>query len=150
MYSSFPKGHNMYARQKNCEFCGRFFIPDRRTGNRQRCCLRPQCCKKRKAASQAAWVSKNSDYFKGRSANTRRWREAHPGYQRERRKKLREIQDEIPPSSSMKSVRLLLPVTWFRDGLQDTKAVITIIDSETYVCTGRVVSYKTRLAEVIP
>jgi len=140
----------MHTRQKHCEFCGRFFIPDRRTGNRQRCCLRPQCCKKRKAASQTAWVLKNSDYFKDRYEITKKWREEHPGYQRQRRKKRYEIQDEIPSSSPMKSVRLLVPVKWFKDGIQDAKAVVTVIDSDTCVCTDRGVRYKTRLAEVIP
>ena len=140
----------MYTRQKHCEFCGRFFIPDRRIGSKQRSCSCPECRKQRKAASQSAWVSKNSDYFKGRYENTKKWREEHPGYQRQRRKNRREIQDEIPSLPSMKSVRLLLPVTWFKSEIQDTMTVITIIDSDTCACMDRGVRYKTRLAEVIP
>lgn len=140
----------MHTRQKHCEYCGRFFIPDRRIGDRQKSCSRPECRKMRKGASQAAWVSRNVDYFKGRYANTKQWREKNPGYQRQRRKKRREIQDGIPDSSSMKSVRLLLPVTWFKSEIQDTKVVITIIDSDTYIGTDRGVRYKTRLAEAFP
>lgn len=71
--------HIMHTRQKNCEFCGRFFIPDCRIGSKQRSCARPDCRTLRKAAAQAAWVSKNSDYFKGRYATTKKWREEHPG-----------------------------------------------------------------------
>lgn len=126
----------MHTRQKHCEFCGRFFIPDRRVGNKQRSCYRSECRKKRKAAAQAAWVSKNKDYFKGRYENTKQWRKDHPGYQRQQRKKSREIQDTIPCTSPMKSVRLLLPEQWFKRGIQDTSAVITFLDSNSYKCTG--------------
>ena len=126
----------MYTRQKQCEFCGRFFIPDRRVGTRQRSCSRTECRKKRKAAAQALWVSQNPDCFKGRSANTKRWRYDHPGYQRQRRKKNREIQDAISASPPMKSVRLLLPVQWFKNEIQDAKVVLTLLDSDTYAYTG--------------
>lgn len=142
--------HIMHTRQKHCDFCGRFFTPDRRTGNKQRSCPRPECRKLRKAAAQAAWASKNRDYFKNRYENTKRWREEHPGYQRQRRKMAGEIQDEIPASTSMKSVRLLLPAEWFKNGIQDTMAVITLIDSDTYISTAKGVRYKTRLAEAVP
>jgi hypothetical protein len=140
----------MHTRQKHCEFCGRFFFPDRRIGNKQRCCKRPECRKLRKAASQAAWALKNEDYFKCRYENTKIWRAAHPGYQRERRKKIREIQDAIPDSTRLKSVRLLVPATWFKSEIQDTMALITVIDSETCISTAAGVRYKTRFAETVP
>jgi hypothetical protein len=85
----------------------------------------------RKASAQEAWVSKNAGYFKGRYENTKRWREEHPDYRRSR-----VIQDEIPSPIPMKPVRLLLPAAWFKEGIQDTKAVLTIIDSTTYACTA--------------
>lgn len=114
----------MHIRQKHCEFCGQFFIPDRRIGNKQRCCPRPACRKLRKAASQAKWAAKNEDYFKARYEDTKVWRAAHPEYQRERRKKIHEI--------------------------QDTMAQITVLDSDTYIITATGVRYKTRLAEAVP
>lgn len=140
----------MHIRQKHCEFCGRFFTPDRRIGNKQRCCYRPECRKLRKAASQAAWSAKNDDYFKYRYENTKIWRAARPEYQRQRRKKIREIQDSIPGLTRMKSVRLLLPATWFKNEIQDTMALITVIDSDTYISTATGVRYKTRLVEAPP
>lgn len=126
----------MDTRQKHCEFCGRFFTPDHRVGQRQRGCYRPECRKARKRASQAAWTKKNEGYFQGRYANTRRWLEAHPGYLRRRRRMQRDIQDAIPDLSSRKSVRLLLPVKWFKNDIQDTRVQITLIDSETYLGTA--------------
>ena len=140
----------MHIRQKHCEFCGQFFIPDRRIGNKQRCCPRPACRKLRKAASQATWAAKNEDYFKARYEDTKIWRAAHPEYQRERRKKIHEIQDAIPATSRIKSVRLLLPAEWFKDEIQDTMAQITVLDSDTYIITATGVRYKTRLAEAVP
>lgn len=140
----------MRIRQKHCEFCGRFFTPDRRIGDKQRSCPRPECRKLRKAASQATWSTENDGYFKDRYEKTKSWRAAHPGYQRERRKKIREIQDAIPDSTRLKSVRLLVPATWFKNEIQDTMALITLIDSDTYISTGTGVRYKTKLAEAFP
>lgn len=137
----------MNTRQKHCEFCGRFFIPDHRVGKKQRCCSRPECRKARKHASQASWTEKNNGYFRGRYDNTRRWLAAHPGYLRRRRQELRDIQDTIPDLTARKSVRLLLPANWFKNDIQDTMVKIAIIDSETYLCTAGEVIYKTRLAQ---
>jgi hypothetical protein len=137
----------MGTRQKHCEFCGHFYTPDRRVGKRQRSCPRTECKRKRKRASQTAWTKKNQWYFKGRYDTTRRWLGAHPGYLRQRRAKRRDIQDEIPELTSRKSVRLLVPAKWFKSDIKDTMAVITIIDSDTYIGTATGVIYKTRLAK---
>jgi hypothetical protein len=126
----------MVARQKQCEFCGRFFTVDNRVGDRQRSCVRPECKKKRKQISQAEWFKKNAGYFKGRYENTRQWLEAHPGYQRQRRKKIRDIQDESATISPMKSVRLLIPAKWFKSDIQDTMVTLTLLDSKTYISTA--------------
>jgi hypothetical protein len=136
----------MVTRQKRCEFCGRFFIPDYRIGPKQKSCNRPECRKERKRTSQASWTKKNEGYFQGRYAVTRRWLEAHPHYKREWRRKRRGIQDEIGDLTATKSVRLLLPAKWFIRGIQDTMLKITLIDSDTYLGTDGEVVYKTRLA----
>ncbi|EKD26565.1 MAG: hypothetical protein ACD_79C01124G0003 [uncultured bacterium] len=81
---------------KNCQYCGRFFKPHPRLGNRQKCCDNPACKKKRKKESQKNWTAKNPDYFKGLYAETKEWRKKNQGrYQRKWRKKHREIQDSI-------------------------------------------------------
>jgi len=140
----------MGTRQKRCEFCGRFFVVDRRVGNRQRSCSRPACRNARKKAAQARWVKNNPGYFKGRYENTRRWREAHPGYQRQRRKKIREIQDESTRLTPVKSMRLLLPAQWFKSEIQDAMVTLTLIDSMTYMSTVTGVRYKTRCTSAVP
>jgi len=92
---------------KHCEFCGRFFVPDSRVGNRQRSCFRQECQDARKRSSKRAWRDRETlcGYFAGR----------YP-YIKERRKKQRlavseMIQDEMPPAKPVVKLVLCLPVT---------------------------------------
>ncbi|OPY67894.1 MAG: hypothetical protein A4E57_02067 [Syntrophorhabdaceae bacterium PtaU1.Bin034] len=48
---------------KQCLFCGRYFTPDYRVGDRQKSCPRSECRKARKRAAQKEWMKKNPDYF---------------------------------------------------------------------------------------
>lgn len=70
--------------RRKCRGCNQFFLPDRRTEDRQRYCSEPACRKAGKAASQQRWLSKNGngDYFRGpdQVARVRQWRQRHPGY----------------------------------------------------------------------
>src|SRR3989339_1295372 len=99
----------MKIEQSHCNYCGRFFVPDRRARSRQKCCGRLECRKARKKESQRKWIEKNPGCFKGRYGNTKKWLSAHPGYLRKRRGGV-DIQDERRPERPMKSIRLLIPV----------------------------------------
>src|SRR2546425_11690880 len=70
--------------RRKCRCCTKFFIPDRRTEDRQRYCSKPGCRQASKAASQRRWLSKdgNGDYFRGADEVRRvlAWRKSHPGY----------------------------------------------------------------------
>lgn len=92
---------------KHCEFCGRFFVPDRRIGNRQRSCFRPECQQARKRAAKRAWRERETPrgYFAGRYPYLKEWR-------RMRRLASSEvIQDERPPATPALKLVLWLPVT---------------------------------------
>ena len=112
-------------RQKNFKYCGRFFTPDYRVWKRQVSCAREICRAKRKKDSQEKWVAANPDYFKGRYENTKEWRKQHPDYQKQwRAGKRREIQDETPPSASVKSLDHsgnTLPMRVLRDRQGDAR-----------------------------
>jgi len=104
---------------KKCVSCGQFFVPDRRIGERQKCCSAPGCQKKRKRIQEKAWRSQYPDYFKGLfyESYVKPWRAAHPGYQKAWRAKKRlrdkvahEIKTQIPTVSPMQSIRLNLRV----------------------------------------
>jgi len=93
--------------QKRCVCCGRFFRPDNRVGNRQKCCKRSACRKKYQKAQQQKWREANPEYFRGRSEYVKKWRESNPEYQKQwRAKKRGEIQMQIPPVSPIKSIPL--------------------------------------------
>ena len=46
------------AGQRKCMSCGEFFLPDHRSGERQRYCCAAACRRASKAASQASWLAK--------------------------------------------------------------------------------------------
>jgi len=90
---------------KHCEFCGRFFVPDPRVGNRQRSCFRPECQEARKRSSKRAWRERETPcgYFAGRYAYLKEWR---------RKRRLASagvIQDEMPPAKPVLKLVLWLP-----------------------------------------
>lgn len=90
-----------------CLHCGDFFVPDARNRGRQRYCVKPECRRASKAASQRAWQLKpaNADYFRGAAnvARVQAWRQAHPGYWRRKGQKgslaLQEISKPQPPDN---------------------------------------------------
>lgn len=62
------------TKPKKCQFCGRFFIPDPRIGDKQKACSRERCQKERKRLAQLKWCRKNPKYFTGRYEYVRDWR----------------------------------------------------------------------------
>ena len=101
----------MAEQTKCCEICNDSFTPDPRVGDRQHVCSKLSCQQERKRRSQAAWLSRNPSYFKGRYPNTKEWLDAHPGYQRSYRQLRRinvqrDIQDELTCLKSIPSSEL--------------------------------------------
>ena len=105
--------------RKRCVYCGRYFNPDRRAGARQKACKARACQARRKQDSQRRWLESNPGYFAGRYDCVKQWRKEHPDYQRRWRAKRREIQDEIPPSNAIRTIRLEIPAEWFKGEIQD-------------------------------
>lgn len=87
-----------------CEFCGRFFVPDRRVGMRQRSCADSGCRKKRKKAAQDKWVAQNPDYYSGRYEVVKLWRQ-------QRRTARAVIQDERPTAKPVLKLVFIVPAT---------------------------------------
>jgi hypothetical protein len=60
------------------------FVPDYRTGPRQRYCAKAECRQARKRQSQQAWLAKpgNQDYFRDQrnAQRVRDWQKGHPDY----------------------------------------------------------------------
>jgi hypothetical protein len=88
------------ARQK-CLHCKELFLPDCRTGHRQRYCLKPECRKARKRELMRAWLAKpeNQNYFRDakNAQRARDWQKEHPGYWKNTaRYRRRTLQDDCP------------------------------------------------------
>ena len=106
--------------QKRCVYCGRYFVPDRRVAERQKSCKKPECRRKRKKESQRRWVEANPGYFEGRYEYVKQWRQKNPDYQKRWRSGRRhEIQDKIPPSKPLVTLRFVVPVKWLKGEIED-------------------------------
>ena len=116
---------------KRCLYCGRYFVPDRRVGDRQKACGSEVCKRKRKQAAQRRWSENNPGYFKGRYDYVKEWRQRRktctcpPG---------KMIQDEITASKSMKTYILLIPEG--KTGVIQDEIILRRLDRSTFVAYG--------------
>lgn len=94
---------------KKCLYCGRYFVPDRRVGKRQKACHREACKRARKQESQKNWRKKNPDYFKGDYWRVKEWRQKKKALLPSGMKQGKMIQDEIPISKPYQQLILLIP-----------------------------------------
>ncbi len=83
---------------KRCLFCGRYFTPDYRVGDRQKSCGRPECRRARKRTAQEEWVRKNPGYFV----------DLYETYVKPWRRR-RMIKDEIPSEKPLQKLVILIP-----------------------------------------
>ena len=117
---------------KKCLFCGQFFVPDPRVGDRQKACHREPCKKKRKTVAQRRWCENNPGYFQGRYPYVKQWREQRklssggtpPGM----------IQDKIPPLEPC--LRLILVIPADKDGMIQDEIRLRRQSRRTFVADG--------------
>jgi len=117
----------------HCQHCGRYFVPDRRVGTRQKACGRTICRYKRKGRAQKEWSDKNPDYFKGDYWRVKQWRQQ----KRETATKEippRVIQDKIPHTKRYQRLVLLIPVDKIRM-IQD-EIWLRRVDGYTFAADG--------------
>lgn len=116
---------------KRCAYCGRYFVPDRRVGNRQKACGFEACRRKRKQESQRRWSEQNPGYFKGRYDYVKEWRQRRKGFLRPHDKM---IQDERAASRSMASYVLLIPEG--KTGVIQDEIILRRLDGSTFAAYG--------------
>ena len=95
------------------------------------------CRAKRKRESQKKWLEANPGYFKGRYSEVKAWREKHPDYQRLWRKKVREIQDKIPPAEPVRTMVLVIPEKMLKNEIQDEIRLVRQCRCGSYVAGGQ-------------
>lgn len=113
---------------KRCQFCGRYYRPDPRVGQRQKACRREVCRKARKLLAQHLWSERNPGYFRGRYPYVKQWRAAHNASRPM-------IQDEIPLLRPLFKMTLLIPGGLRRAMIQD-EILLERIDRTTFMATG--------------
>jgi len=114
--------------RRRCAYCGRYFIPDARAGDRQKACGSLECRQKRKQEAQRCWTEKNPGYFRGRYDYVKEWRRRRKTYLDKM------IQDAIRPSQPMQSYVLLIPER--RTGLIQDEIILRRLDGSTFAAYG--------------
>lgn len=124
---------------KRCLFCGRYFTPDRRVGERQKACQRPECKKARKRLSQRAWHDNNPGYFKNHYIDyIKPWRQKRRGSLIKKDEindnNPQVIKDEIPLSNSLQKLILLIPAG--RTAMIKDKIILRRVGRYTFSAYG--------------
>ena len=114
---------------KRCHFCGRYFRPDPRVGERQKACRREPCRKARKLLAQQRWTERNAGYFRGRYAYVKQWRAKRKALVRPM------IQDEIRPKKPLFKMIFLIPGGLRREMIQD-EILFQRIENNIFTATG--------------
>ena len=85
-------------RKRKCKHCGKMYLPDPRTRDRQKHCSAPECRRASKAWRQRRWYySEKGAEYRDPEYNKQRvqeWRKAHPGYWRRGPKRENALQDD--------------------------------------------------------
>ncbi len=94
--------------QKRCINCGRYFIPDRRIGERQKVCSSEVCKRERKKKAQKNWRDNNPEYFKNHYTDyVKPWRQKRRLLSSAGRPEV--IKDKIPFLKPYQQLILLIP-----------------------------------------
>ena len=117
---------------KRCQFCGRFFMPDYRVGERQKACRRAECRQARKRLAQQSWCAKNPGYFQGRYPYVKECRLRKKGAVRPSAPEM--IQDESPPSKPL--LRLILLIPGEKEGVIQDKIMLQRQSRRTFTAYG--------------
>jgi hypothetical protein len=122
---------------KRCEYCGRYFSPDKRIGNRQRACGRPECKRQRKLQAQKQWKQDHPEVVSQHYQDyVKPWRESRraEGLLQQSRQHSEVIRDKIPPLQDCLELVLRIPVET-KDVIRD-EIRLRRVDSTTFAAYG--------------
>lgn len=117
--------------RKRCAYCGQYFVADPRVGDRQKACGSKDCRKKRKKEAQRRWLEMNPGYFGGRYDYVKEWRRKKRLFHRSCGKM---IQDEIPPSKTIRKYVLLIPGD--KTGMIQDEIILRRLNGVTFAASG--------------
>lgn len=123
--------------QKRCMYCGRYFTPDKRVGNRQLACTRASCRAERKKRSQENWRRSNPEYFTNHYSDyVKPWRQkkrvSSAATLKDKAPKV--IKDKIPSSKPYRQLILLIPED--KAGVIKDEIRLRRVDISTFAACG--------------
>lgn len=124
---------------KRCQFCGRFFVPDYRVGERQKSCGRKECRRARKQLAQRRWCAQNPGYFQGRYAYVKEWRQKRLALTPSPKVNLKPGIPEMIQDKSFSSkpyLRLVLLIPGEKEGLIQDKIILKRQSRCTFAAYG--------------
>lgn len=122
---------------KRCEYCNRYFNPDKRIGNRQRACGRPECKRRSKLETQRQWKQNHPEVVSQHYQDyVKPWREARRAERllQQERKRSEVIRDKIPPLEDCLELVLRIPAE-MKDMIRD-EIRLQRVDSTTFAAYG--------------
>jgi hypothetical protein len=122
---------------KRCEYCGRYFSPDKRIGNQQRACWRPKCKRQRKLQAQKQWKQDHPEVVSQHYQDyVKPWRESRRAKRlfKKSRQCCEVIRDKIPPLQDCLELILRIPAE-IKDVIRD-EIRLQRVDSTTFEAYG--------------
>jgi hypothetical protein len=123
--------------QKRCMYCGRYFTPDRRIGDRQKACKRESCRAERKKKAQETWRRSNPGYFNNHYTDyVKPWRQNKRlmSLAGRKDKSPEVIKDEIALSKPYQQLVLLIPED--KTGVIKDEIRLRRVDISTFAAYG--------------
>jgi hypothetical protein len=97
--------------EKRCHYCGKWFVPDSRVGDRQKACS-VSCQKLRKRENNRLYRQKNPGYWEKHYEDcVKPWRQQHPDYQRQWREKKKAEKRTNPGEIKAERLRKVIELT---------------------------------------
>jgi len=113
--------------------CGRFFVPDKRIGERQKVCSSNVCRRKRKKKAQESWRKNNPEYFKHHYTDyVKPWRQKRRLLSSPMRPEV--IKDKIPLRKPYQQLVLLIPAD--RTGVIKDEVRLRRVAGSTFAACG--------------
>lgn len=141
------------GKRHRCPHCRRLYVPDARTGDRQRTCGREACRREHKQQYDRTWRQKHPDYFRGsypgqkelfgsRAEYKRKYRESHPDYARRNRAYVRAWRQRKADSQRVSPTSCDLRVSLREDSSWAAITEVSHTSRDIYVTLSKKESYR--------
>ena len=114
--------------QKKCKYCGQYFKPDPRVGERQKTCFRDECKQKRRREAQEEWKKKNPECLKNH------YQDYVKGWRKKKRENQKNLNINKHEEISLEKLVLLIPTD--KTGMIRDEISLKRVAPHTYAAYG--------------